>query len=108
MSKINLTDIQQNMRAKKERQRAAEKRWRAAKRADGFCTNCFKAKAGGEGGTTRYCPTCAEKRRKLYRDDFYGPYRGETTKQVDEMLALSGKVPKSSVDVSELRRQAVC
>ena len=93
--------------SKSPQQREAEKRWRAAKRAEGFCTNCFKLKAGGEGGTTRYCPTCAEKRRNIYHQDFYGPYRGETAKQVDEMLMLA-KRPKSSVNVSELRRQAVC
>lgn len=96
------------MSKKTEQQRKAEKRWMQEKRALGFCRNCYKAKAGGEGGTKAYCGPCAEKRRKHYHQEFYGPYRGETAKQVDAMLALSKKVPRSSVSVSELRRQAVC
>ena len=96
------------MKTKTPKQKAAERAWREKKKAEGYCRNCFNVKAGGPGGTEAYCGPCAEKRREIYHREFYGPYRGETTKQVDEMLSLARKTPKSSVVVSELRRQSVC
>lgn len=42
----------------------AQHDWRARKIKEGMCANCFKALAGGPGGTKTTCRICARKKRE--------------------------------------------
>ena len=69
----------------------ATRLWKRRKRAEGWCGNCFKVKAGGEGGTKTRCPKCAEAYRKWFKT--YSP-KAEREHQmtVEALMRLSGKL----------------
>jgi len=106
----SLQDRQAAMRHRREVQNA----WRQKKKAEGYCGKCFKVPAGGEGGTAKLCPPCAQEYRSRNPEIRKGGRRKtleETRAAVDLLIRreeLRSKMNPMRVTFGDIRRQAVC
>ena len=92
-------------------ERELQRQWRRRKRAEGFCGECFREKAGGEGGTGTLCPTCAPIARARNRKRPYVPKNAEHAgmkERIDpwKLMELADKLRPMRISAEEsLRRK---
>ena len=76
----------------RERMRELQRNWKDRRKAQGFCHNCWTAKAGEDNGSRTLCGTC--RRRKQRREEARRRAAGMLIRQEWLMMVRNYELPK--------------